>query len=285
VADALTLPDCENVSVAYSVAEALRLAAAEVLEMEVEDLQVLCIPHLDRQTVDAVLFDPMPGGSGLLDQITARWSEVIVQARSLLAGCASACQTACIDCMLHFRNAHYHRHLNRHTALNFLERAGDVLAPTHPIPPVLPADAQADHEQPTNPPEIDLRAMLIRAGFAEPEAQRSIAIGPPWGRSIPDFFYPDPTERTDGVCIFLDGLSGRIHGNPETRDRDEQIRERLREMGYEVISIPATALTDRERMGTYFFRLARCLMDRVAADSMRANPGWFVSVRRGSSYS
>ena len=87
--------------------------------------------------------------------------------------------------------------------------------------------------------------------------------------------YPDPTERSDGVCIFLDGLSGRIHGNPETRDRDEQIRERLREMGYEVISIPATALTDRERMASYFFRLARCLMDRAAAELVRTNPTWF----------
>jgi hypothetical protein len=122
---------------------------------------------------------------------------------------------------------------------------------------------------------MDLREMLIRAGFAEPEAQRSTAIGPPWGRSIPDFFYPDPTERTDGVCIFLDGLSGRIHGNPETRDRDEQIRERLREMGYEVIAIPASALTDRDRMANYFFRIARCLMDRTAAEAIRTNPAWF----------
>jgi hypothetical protein len=106
-------------------------------------------------------------------------------------------------------------------------------------------------------------------------AQRSIPIGHPWGASIPDFFYSDPTERTEGVCLFLDGLSGHIHGNPQTRDRDAQIRERLRELGFNVISLPVTALSDRERMANVIYRIARCVMDRAAADAARMNPIWF----------
>ncbi len=277
VADALSLPDCANAIIAYSLVETLRLAAADVLEMEIEDLQVLCVTHLDRATVDAVLFDPMPGGSGLLDQMLTRWSEIVVRARALLGSCASQCQTACIDCLMHFRNAHYHRFLNRHVAAERFESAGETLLATHPIPPILPADPHAVHEDATNPPEMALRAMLIRAGLGEPQAQRSIPIGHPWGASIPDFFYPDPTGRTEGVCIFLDGLSGGIHGNPETRERDIQIRERLRELGFDVIQLPATALSDRDRMVTVIYRIARCVMDRAAADAARMNPAWFTT--------
>ena len=41
ISDALILPDCKSKAVAYSVLEALRQGAAEVLDMEISDLQVL----------------------------------------------------------------------------------------------------------------------------------------------------------------------------------------------------------------------------------------------------
>ncbi len=76
VADALTLPGCPDQKTAYSVLEALRMAATQVLDMTLEDLQVLVLGHVDRDEVDAVLWDPMPGGSGLLDQICGRFTEM-----------------------------------------------------------------------------------------------------------------------------------------------------------------------------------------------------------------
>jgi hypothetical protein len=58
---------------AGEIAEALRKGAAEILEMELEDLQVLTLGRAGTEEVDVLLYDPMPGGSGLLEQMTARW--------------------------------------------------------------------------------------------------------------------------------------------------------------------------------------------------------------------
>lgn len=273
VADSLSFQDLPDLGSAYSVVEGIRLAAAQILEMEIEDLQILCIPHLDRDTVDAILYDPMPGGSGLLEQMVERWAEVLTAANVLLQ-CVSACQTACLDCMLHFRNAHFHRHLDRHKALAFYAEHG-ALETTQPIPAAQPASQKADASQPAHPPEFRLRDMLVRAGLGDPEAQKEIAIGQPWGRTLPDFFYPSPDERHEGVCVYLDGLSAHIHGSAESQQRDTQIRERLAEMGYEVISVPKTALDDRDRMAGYFGRIARKLLTKEEADRIKKNPDWF----------
>ena len=275
VADSLCLQDLPNLGVAYSVVEALRLAAAEILEMEVEDLQVLCLPHLDRDTVDAVLYDPMPGGSGLLEQMLEHWLQLLEAAKALL-NCPTGCQTACIDCMLHFRNAHFQRHLNRHQALACLTEWVS-LEPAQPIPAQLPTSKSADAAEPSHRPEFRLRDMLVRAGLGEPEMQKPIAIGPPWGRTIPDFFYASPDERHAGVCIYLDGLSAHIHGSAESRERDLQIRECLSGMDYEVVPIPKTALDDRDRMAGLLSRIARKLLTRAEAERIKSDSNWFTS--------
>ncbi|MFN9823113.1 MAG: DUF1998 domain-containing protein, partial [Planctomyces sp.] len=102
VADALTLPGCPDQQTACSVLEALRMAAAQVLDMTIEDLQVLVIGQVDRDGVDAVLWDPMPGGSGLLEQICQRFSEVVAAATEIVSGCPSDCESSCIDCLQTF---------------------------------------------------------------------------------------------------------------------------------------------------------------------------------------
>ena len=40
----------------------MRFAATRVLDMHMEDLQVLVIGHVERDEVDALLWDPMPWG-------------------------------------------------------------------------------------------------------------------------------------------------------------------------------------------------------------------------------
>jgi len=275
VADALSIQSCDSASSAFSVAEALRIAGAQVFEMEVDDLQILCIPQAGQQVVDAILFDPMPGGSGLLEQMLERWGEVVAGARTFVESCPSGCATACIDCLMHFRNAHYHRHLDRHQAAEMLGTAGGQLVFTHDVPPRLPAEGGRERGQPVNRDETHLRALLLRAGFPEPEAQRRIPIGPPWGATRPDFFYVDPAERLEGICIYLDGLSGRVHGNPETQEQDRQNRAHLENEGYRVFSIACSELSDRERVAALFYPLGRLLLDRPTADRIRSEHGWF----------
>ncbi|MGC9329217.1 MAG: helicase-related protein, partial [Candidatus Hinthialibacter sp.] len=67
--DCLTLPMCPDRVIAYSVLESLRMAATHILDMHLEDLQILVIGHVDCDEVDGLIWDPMPGGSGLLEQI------------------------------------------------------------------------------------------------------------------------------------------------------------------------------------------------------------------------
>lgn len=66
-ADALCLPNAANREEAYSVLETLRVGMSRVLEMEREDLEVLVVGRSGTDEVDGILYDPMPGGSGLLD--------------------------------------------------------------------------------------------------------------------------------------------------------------------------------------------------------------------------
>ena len=91
-ADALSLPACVDSKTAYSVLEALRIAAAQVLDMHLEDLQILVIGHVDQEEVDGLLWDPMPGGSGLLDQVCQRFEEITESARHVVADCPSVCE-------------------------------------------------------------------------------------------------------------------------------------------------------------------------------------------------
>ncbi len=274
IADTLSFQDCDNREQAYSIVEAIRIGASNVLDMEIDDLQLLIIGHPGQEKVDALLYDPMPGGSGLLNQILSQWSEVIAAAKEVVENCSSACETSCIDCLHTFRNAYYHRYLNRHEAGKKLNSWGSKLQFSHEIPSVLPVANKTD-EQPVNDKESILQDMLIRAGFPNPTTQYPIDLGRPLGTTTPDFFYEDPSERSEGICIYLDGMSKNLHGNPDRQKRDITIREELQNLGYEVFEIPVGELGDRQTMVRQFFRIARVLIGKAKAKDIRDNPTWF----------
>ena len=54
------------------------------------------------------------------------------------------------------------------------------------------------------------------------------------------------------MCVYLDGLSAHLHGNPETAEQDREIRDWLRNSGYDVIEIAASDLDDRDAMTRHF---------------------------------
>jgi hypothetical protein len=275
IVDALSIVGCRDRQEAHSVSEALRVGAAQILDMELEDLQPLAIGRQGQATTDILLYDPMPGGSGLIDQVVLRWEEVVAAAREAMENCASACADSCVDCLQTFRNAYYHRHLNRHVALDRFREWGASLVFSNDIAPRLPA--QGPEQVGMNEAEETLRAMLDRAGLHGYETQRRIELGPPLGATIPDFFFSDPEGFDPGICVYLDGLSNRLHGNPQTAARDRRMREQLRSMRYQVFEIPFGHLTDREQMRRHFFSIGRLLLDREEARSIRDNPAWFDS--------
>jgi len=284
VADCLTLPSCPDRSTAYSILEALRMGATQVRDMHLEDLQVLGVGHVDREEVDGLLWDPMPGGSGLFTQIRDRFKEVVGAAVSIVTGCPSSCEHSCIDCLQTFRNGYYHGHLDRHRARELLEQLGDTLVPRNDIPPQQPVGQQETlGNQPVNDAESKLKHLLDAAGFSSGEHQRQIrfrhriSVAHGIGSTTPDVhFLGDEDDPADhGVCIYLDGLSGSLHGDSEVAERDREIRAWLRNNGYQVIEIPCSDLDDRGAMVRHFKRLARFLVGRSMSEQIESDASWF----------
>jgi hypothetical protein len=243
--------------------------------MEREDLEVLVIARAGSEEVDALLYDPMPGGSGLLDQLCERFKEVMAAALEITDGCPSGCARGCIDCLFTFRNAFFHKHLNRRVAADRFKAWEDVLLVQHDIPPKLPTEAPRAGQGPVNPKETALRAMLQRAGFPEPKWGHEIPVGLPIGSTWPDCFFPGDDRDYPGACVYLDGLSEHIHGKAATRERDRRIREELRARHYDVFEIAASDLDDRDAMARHFYRLARVLIGQDRAREIRDQPTWF----------
>lgn len=274
-ADTLALPRCASREEAFSVLEALRLGMTTVLEMSREDLQILAIGRPGETSVDALLYDPMPGGSGLLDQALERWSDVVAAAREIVEHCPGGCQRCCTDCLQSFRNMAYHRHLNREAAAGFLAAHGAELRHMHDIPAQMPTAEPHGPHTPTNAAENHLRYLLEAAHLSGGVWQAPIQLGAPLGSTTPDVFFPGD-DMSPGICIYLDGLSEALHGRPETAQRDRAIRDTLRARHYEVHEIPVSHLHDQAEMARHFYRLARQLRGPEAGQALRADQSWFA---------
>jgi hypothetical protein len=277
-ADALTVPRCASPDEAYSVAEALRTAAAGVLQMERDDLQILVLRAPGTPECAAVLYDPMPGGSGLLDQLCDRFAEVQAEALRVVENCPSACARSCPDCLQTFRNQFFHRRLDRQLAARTLRTEGPALRREHPIPPVVKPTANQPPPAPFS--EAHFAQLLKDAGFEDPEWHRRIELGRPVKATKPDCYYPLPDDPTKGLCIYVDGLSSCLHGNAERHAIDLAIREELRSRGFEVVEISAQELWDRGAMVQHFARIARALIDRNHAQRLREQTDWYRAPER-----
>ncbi|MFC1743114.1 DEAD/DEAH box helicase [Candidatus Riflebacteria bacterium] len=276
IADTITISPCQNHQEAYTLLEAIRIAATRILNMEREDLDILVEKTADTEEIKGHLYDPMIGGSGLLEQITERFTEIINEAKIILEDCPSDCQTACIDCMYTFRNAFFHRFLMRKIGSDKIDALGIKIEFSHQIPACLPSSSASPDEMPVNIAENRLKTMLEKAGFCNGTWQKQIDMGRPAGITIPDCFFEGVEDFEPGVCIYLDGLSEHIHGNPITQQKDQQIREQLRAKGYEVYAIPVSNLDDREAMQLFLFRLGKCLGEMEKAREVRQSFFWFV---------
>jgi len=277
VADAISIPACPSREEAYSVLEALRFAAAERLDMILDDLQILVIGHVDRDEVDGLLWDPMPGGSGLLDRIVEIFPEIIATARDLVEHCPGACERSCIDCLQTYRNSFYHAHLDRTIAAERLRAWGDRVIVSHEIPPRLPSPADSGVEAlPVNQAERLLKELLSAAGFPKGIRGEQIRLDRVLGTTTPDVIHRAAHHETDeGVCVYLDGLSGQLHGHAGTAARDREIRDWLRSNGFEVVEIAASDLYDSGKMQQHFRRLAGYLNQADLRSRLRDQPGWF----------
>jgi SOS-response transcriptional repressor LexA len=275
--DVLGLHDVEDRKVGFSVMEALRLGAARVLDMEAEDLQLMALGRVGEESCDVMLYDPMPGGSGLLEHLVERWDEVRSAALELLLKCPGACEASCVDCLQTYRNRFYHEHLDRHIAAEVLASASGGLSEAYPIPEKLPS-TQSTTGQSQTWIEARFHEFLRAAGLPGPLCQHPVDLGPGYGRTIPDFFYGGDEDGERGVCIYLDGMAGHIHGNPEQKEKDDAIRAKLLSLGYEVVPVPSFELDDKEAVVRKIGRIAKYLVGREKKREVTRNQAWFDRV-------
>ena len=102
----------------HSVGQALALGAADAVAVPERDLNVTLAPDA------VVLYDNVPGGAGLVAQLTdaASFRRVLERARARVEG-ACGCDRSCYGCLRSYRNQFAHPHLDRTVALNVLESA------------------------------------------------------------------------------------------------------------------------------------------------------------------
>ncbi len=275
-ADSLSVSNLANATEAYSVLEALRIGATQVLDMHMEDLQVLVIGEIGNDAVQGLLWDPMPGGSGLQDRLTERFEEIVEAAIEVVEGCPGVCKSSCVDCLQSFRNSYYHDRLNRTVARDALKEWGRRLVFRHKIPPREPASSPSGDAVPVNLAERRLRRLLLAAGFSEGVRDEQIRLSGGLGTTTPDVIYRDPDDDfCNGVCIYLDGMSRHIHGNPQAAAKDLEIRTWLRNSDYEVLTIPANELDDEDAMTRYFCRLANYLGQPAQRRRLARDRRWF----------
>ncbi len=272
--DVLGLHDVEDRRIGFSVMESLRMGAARVLDMEIEDLQLLAIGKPGEDRCDILLYDPMPGGSGLLEHLAERWVEVRDAALELLRDCPSACERSCIDCLQTYRNRFYHEFLDRHAAIAVLQAATGPLVSTHPIPENLPTTSTTTGQSQTYI-EGRFKRLLAAAGLPAPKCQHPLDLGAGYGGTIPDFFYAGSDDDEPGLCVYVDGMAGHIHGNPEQKQKDDAIRAKLNAMNYEVVVVRSFELDDRNAVVSAIARIAKYLVDKEKSRSLKDDTSWF----------
>ncbi|PKN59366.1 MAG: helicase [Deltaproteobacteria bacterium HGW-Deltaproteobacteria-14] len=272
--DVLGIHDVADRRLGFSVVEALRMGAARILDMEVEDLQLLALGHIGADTCDVLLYDPMPGGSGLLEHLAARWEEVRDAALELLTQCPGACESSCIDCLQTYRNRFYHEYLDRHVAARVLEGTTGPLVLVYPIPEKLP-NTQSTTGQGQTYIENRFKAFLSAAGLPAPLCQHHIDLGAGYGGTIPDFFYSGEDDDEPGICIYLDGMSGHIHGNAEQAEKDRAIRAKLDSLAYEVVVVRSFELDDKDAVVRAIARIAKYLVGKTKQRELKDDTSWF----------
>jgi ATP-dependent helicase YprA (DUF1998 family) len=237
--DGLLFMDLDNIQEAVNLLEGLRFAATITLDMEESDLQIVHFPRNDGRC-DSFLYDPMPGGSGLLNQMLERWEELVKVGRASLNGCPSECPQSCYDCLRSYHNLYYHAQLDRHLAERLMGELEHVPKKTGSTPPAVGEDRT--EEGSTNLPEHRLALILKERGFTQFKPQQRIEVNVSTIQyTYPDFYYEDPSKGVR-IALYLDGMSKGLHGSAESQLKDHFIRAKLQSMGFVVIVIPATSL-------------------------------------------
>jgi uncharacterized protein DUF1998 len=240
--DLLVLGPFSHDAGAANALEALRIGCRRILEMGETELETELLVDEHGKTL-GVLFDPLPGGSGFLPLTMEHWERIVDAARVVLAACR--CEKACYRCLLHFRNQQHHGVLDRHVALDARSELDGQFEKLHDLAPNFVQEK--DHAGATESPKEDkFLALLKESKFPfPPEAQYRLDLG---GGSVTVADFAWPEQR---LLVYVDGLSKRIHGNPEQQRKDRILRAKAEAKGWKVRMISGEGLGDRTMVGSF----------------------------------
>jgi len=113
-----------------SFCEALVLAIAHTLDIDIREVNAgyRFVRHGTDHFADIFVYDTLSGGAGYATQAEQGFSEVFVEAESLLAKCD--CTTSCDKCLRHYGNRLHHGSLDRFLALDLVRFVKGGSAPT-----------------------------------------------------------------------------------------------------------------------------------------------------------
>ncbi|MFX0140760.1 MAG: Zn-binding domain-containing protein, partial [Candidatus Hodarchaeota archaeon] len=244
--ETLRIGPYDSITEAINVMEGICIGAGEVLDMGESELGSFIFTD-DNGRHWPIYFDPVPGGSGFIPQIMNYWQSVLEAANEKLVGCPQKCEKACYSCMMHFRNQQFHPQLNRFIAEQCLTDLLGNLKKKTDIPPKF-IDHQTEAGE--SDPEDQFMQIIRNYSFPIPESQYQVNLTD-GSYSVADFAYPDKK-----VLIYVDGMSKKIHGNPEQMKKDKLKRAKLKMMGYLVIEITAVSLNDKKVVDGFLSELA-----------------------------
>ncbi len=100
-----------------SLAEGLRLAVCKKLDIEFTEL--VTGYRIRKNFVDVYLYDSLSSGAGYAVSLQESIQDILEETRELLSQCS--CDSACHQCLKHYRNQFVHGHLDRKAALDLLD--------------------------------------------------------------------------------------------------------------------------------------------------------------------
>ena len=118
-----------------TLAEAITIAGARILEIERNELQAEYRPALTTggrtgMESEIYIYDTLPGGAGFTQQIGEKGRQIFDEALQLLEHCPSDCDYSCYRCLRSFKNRFEHDQLDRHVGASLLRYLLDGVEPS-----------------------------------------------------------------------------------------------------------------------------------------------------------
>jgi superfamily II DNA/RNA helicase/ribosomal protein L37AE/L43A len=221
------LPD-QKEAFYLSVKEAILQGIQISLNVEENEVKGMIKPNPKEEDIyKIIIFEKAEGGTGVIKALTDehRLKDVFTRAREILHEGEEGCKKACYECLLSYYNQMEHELLDRHLALTFLDKYRSFkieLEPDGDNLGELKKKCDSDFERVV----LD---KIVESGLPVPDKAQKILYdkkGVPIAK--PDFFY-DPN-----IAVFVDGP---VHEKEYMKEEDKKKRDKLRALGYTVISI------------------------------------------------